>query len=67
MCPKKKQWSGSEAECSCLKKKHKAFIKYIDQNNLVEIKLLEVLRSMKAIQNNQLSRGNFLIMKTKFC
>lgn len=49
MCPKKKQWSISEAECSCLKKKNKAFIKYIDQNNLVEIKLLEVLRSMKAI------------------
>ena len=47
---KKKQWRGSEAECSCLKKKKKrAFIKYIDQNNLVEIKLLEVLRSMKAI------------------
>lgn len=46
---KKKQWRGSETECSCLKKKKRAFIKYIDQNNLAEIKLLEVLRSMKAI------------------
>ena len=50
MCVQRKN-NGVEVKQSVLvlKKKNKAFIKYIDQNNLVEIKLLEVLRSMKAI------------------
>lgn len=43
-----KQWREAKQSVLVLKKK-KALLKYIDQNNLAEIKLLEVLRSMKDI------------------
>lgn len=56
-------WSGKETVLLPVFKK-KGFIKYFDnKSKLVEIKLLEVLRTGSCI-NKGISEGNFLIIRT---
>ena len=43
------EWNGSRVFLPVFKKNKRAFIKYVDNNHLVEIKLLEVLRTMESI------------------